>query len=161
MQTPSRRCWTRRATTSGVLRTCRCHDCCVPCMQSCSQLYLKLAESERGIVLILKPVAVLWCREALGTEPRASTSGAECAGVTILQEKQEVRGAEGAVCCFTVTLARSMVTFDDSSLLQASMPPPPQPVCCDKRSCLCVDCDTALLFVSQPQHHPRRCSTFN
>ncbi len=63
-----------------------------------------------------------WSRESLGTQPRASTSAPENggSGVTILQEKQELRGADGAVCCFTVTLARSAVTFDDDSLLQAS-----------------------------------------
>jgi len=45
--------------------------------------------------------------------------------VTILQEKQELRGADGAACCFTVTLARSTVTFHDDSLLQARACPPP------------------------------------
>ena len=38
--------------------------------------------------------------------------------MTILQEKQELRGADGEVCCFTVTLVRSTVTFDDGSLLE-------------------------------------------
>ena len=64
-------------------------------------------------------------RESLGTQPQASTSApAAGAGVTILQEKQELRGADGTVCCFTVTLARSTVTINDDSLLQASFRPP-------------------------------------
>ena len=35
-----------------------------------------------------------------------------------LQERQELRGADGSVCCFTVTLARPTVTFDDERLLE-------------------------------------------
>ena len=38
-----------------------------------------------------------------------------------LQERQELRGADGATCCFTVTLVRPTVTFDDASLLKVSM----------------------------------------
>ena len=74
-----------------------------------------------SIVLFRNP---FWScpRESLGTQPRTSTSAPEGgAGVTILLEKQELRGADGAVCCFTVTLARSTVTFDDDSLLQVRL----------------------------------------
>ena len=63
--------------------------------------------------------------------------------MTILQEKQELRGADGAVCCFTVTLARSAVTFDDASLLKAS-------VCASSTSMLSslilITCNLCLLF---------------
>jgi hypothetical protein len=97
-----------------ILQVCReSLTCCSG--QDVQPLLYDVQEDALPLLYLVRCVRLL---QASPAESRHCPTPSQ--GSSALQERQVLRGADGGVCCFTVTLARPTVTFDDASLLQVS-----------------------------------------